>query len=174
MHPMHPAETTAAITSCADPPNVAKQEGTCKDRIPLSCLVDLANVAFASHNRTNGSTASFSRGDMKDEKLFVVSIYPDRTEKFVERPTWQELFEFAKANLYLLSKPDHALGTWFNDYDLVHIVDVVICIPDRDVALELGRRFNQLAIFDLESRREIPILRAHQESTAKLAEVGNA
>jgi hypothetical protein len=170
---MHPAETTAAITSSADPPNIAKQEGICKDRTPLSCLADLVNAAFASHNRTNGSTASFSRGDMKDEKLFVVSIYPDRAKEFVERPTWQELFDYAKANLDLLLKPNHACGTWFNDYDLVHIADVVICIPDRDVALELGRRFDQLAIFDLEARREIPISRAYLESTAKLVEVGH-
>src|SRR5665213_2349365 len=173
MHPMHPAETTLAITDTDDPLNIAKQEGICKDRTPISCLADLVNAAFASHNRTNGSTASFSCGDMKDEKLFIVSINPDRAKEFVERPSWQELFEFAKTNLDLLSKPDHALGTWFNDWNLVHIFDIVICIPDRDVALELGRRFDQLAIFDLEARREIPISRVPQEATAKLVEGGN-
>jgi hypothetical protein len=170
---MHPAETTLAIIITDDPPNIAKQKDTCKDRTPLSCIADLVDAAYASHNRTNGSTVSLVNGNMEDEKLFTVSIYPNRTKEFGERPTWQELFEFAKANLDLLSKPGHALGTWFNDYDLVHIVDVVICIPDRDVALELGRRFDQLAIFDLEARREIPISRAYQESTAKLMEVGN-
>jgi hypothetical protein len=112
-------------------------------------------------------------GNTEDEKLFTVSIYPDRAKEFWERPSWQELFEFAKANVDLLSKPGHALSTWFSDWDLVHVADVVICIPDRDVALELGRRFDQLAILDLEARREIPISRASQESTARLVEVGN-
>lgn len=141
--------------------------------VMLSCIASAVDAAFALHNQANGSTVSLVHGNLADGKFFSVSIYPERTIEFWERPSWQELFDFAKANLDLLLKPAHALGTWFNDWGCTHVVDVVICVPDRDAAVDLGRRFDQTAVFDLEARREIPILRTCREFNTRLAKDGN-
>jgi hypothetical protein len=105
---------------------------------------------------------------MAGKKLFAVSIYPARKIELWTRPSWQEFFEFAKANLDLLLKPDHALGTWFDDYELIHCLDVVVLVRDLDDAVELGLRSDQVAIFDLEARREIPIRRSRRGFNASL------
>ena len=139
----------------------------------LSCIAGAVDTSFAQHNRTNGSTVSLVHGTMVGKQLFSVSIYPGRSITLWDRPSWNELFEFAKANLELLLRPAHALGTWFNDWELVHVVDVVVCVPDRDAALDLGLRFEQVAIYDLDARREIPVPQPCREPAVKLAEVGN-
>jgi len=128
----------------------------------LSCIASAVDAAFTLHNQTNGSTVSLIDGNMADRELFSVSIYPTRTIVLWERPTRQELFDFALANLELLLKPAHALGTWFDDWNQVHVLDVVLLIPDRDAALALALCYGQIAIFDLESRREIPVSRPSQ------------
>jgi hypothetical protein len=125
----------------------------------LSRIAGAVDTSFALHNRRNGSTVSLIHGSMADQKLFSVSIYPERTIELWERPTRQELFDFAQANVELLLKPRHAIGTWFNDYELMHIFDVVVCLSDRDEALDLAKRYRQLAVYDLQSRREIPVSR---------------
>jgi len=123
----------------------------------LSCIAGAVSTSHDLHNRTNGSTVSLAYGSMAGKNFFAVSIYPARKIEFWERPSWQELFEFAKANLDLLLKPNCALSTWFNDRECLHIADVVACTPDRDAAVGLGLRADQEAVFDLEARREIPI-----------------
>jgi hypothetical protein len=139
----------------------------------LSCIAGAVDIAYAHHNRTDGSTISLIHGNMVGKKLFSVSIYPSRSITLWERPNWEELFEYAKANLDLLLRSGHALGTWFDDYDLVHCLDVVVLVRDRDDAMELGLRFDQVAIFDLEARREIPIPRPCRKSAVGLAEAIN-
>ena len=123
----------------------------------LSCAVLAADTSLALHNRTNGSTVSLVNGDMAGMKLFSVSIYPSRSIMLWERPSWEALFEFIKANLDLLLRPGHACGTWFNDRECVHCLDVVIMVRNRDAAIEMGRCSGQLAIFDLGASREISI-----------------
>jgi hypothetical protein len=159
---MRPADTTPAITYHVDSINHTEQQSTCKVPSSLHSVAAAINISYAMHNRTNGSTVSLINGSMAGKNLFAVSIYPARKIEFWERPSWQELFEFAKANMDLLLKPDHALGTWFNDWECVHVVDVVVCISDRDAALGLGLRAEKEAVFDIEARREIPIPLPHQ------------
>ena len=86
----------------------------------------------------------------------------------------EQLFEFALANLDHLLKPGHALGTWFYDYGLVHVIDVVVCLSDRDEALDVAKRSRQLAIFDLQFRREIPVRRPSEIPSSSCAGGVNA
>lgn len=139
----------------------------------LSCIAEAVDISFAQHERTNGSIVSMVHGNMVGKKLFSVSIYPNRSITLWERPSWEELFEYTRAHLDLLLKSGHAVGTWFNDWDLIHCLDVVVLVPDRTDAMELGLRFDQVAIFDLEARREIPIPRPCRESSVGLAEAIN-
>jgi hypothetical protein len=139
-----------------------------------SCIADAIDTAFALHNRSNGSTVSLVQGNMADKKLFSVSINPERTIELWERPTWQELFEFAKANLDLLQKPGYALGTWFDDWKQVRMLDVANLVADRDAALALALRYGQVAIFDLGLHREIAVSRPSENSLAQRAGGVNA
>ena len=135
----------------------------------LSCIAAVADTAHGLHDRTNGSTVSLVHGSMVGVKLFSVSVYPSRSITLWERPSREDLFDYVKSNLDPLLMPGHALGTWFNDYKLVHCLDVVVLVRDRNEAMELGFRFNQVAIFDLEARREISIRLSSQGHKNELA-----
>lgn len=139
----------------------------------VSCIARAVDVAFDSHSRTNGSTTSLLCGNVVGQKLFAVSIYPERTIELWTPPAWQQFFSFALANADLLLKPAHALGSWFNDWNLEHVIDVVVLTSDRDAALALGLGAGQLSAFNLETRREIPISPPSRKATAKFVEVGN-
>lgn len=139
----------------------------------LSCVTGTVDVAFAQHNQTNGSTVSLIHGNMVGQKLYSVSPYPGRTVTLWERPSWDVLFDFAKANLHPLLRPNHALGTWFNDYALVHCLDVVVLVRDLDEAIEIGLRSGQAAIFDLEARREISLRPFLQNPGGRLEAMAN-
>jgi hypothetical protein len=59
--------------------------------------------------------------------------------------------------LDLLVKLDHAFGLWFDASKGVYVLDVVICLPDRRTARELGRNSDQTSIYDLAAGKEIKI-----------------
>jgi hypothetical protein len=131
----------------------------------ISWIGVAVDTAFAlHHSMAKGSTVSLIHGNMAGERLFAVSVYPGRTTELLKRPSRQQIFEFALANLDLLLKPNHALGTWFNDEKGgVHVLDVVVCISDRTEALTLGLWFNQLSIYSLELLQIIPVPRPSRE-----------
>jgi len=110
---------------------------------------------------------------MVGRKLFAVSMYPEQTIKLRVQPSWQRLLAFVLANLDLLLKPDRALGTWLDTLEGVHVLDVVVCLADREAALELGLRFHQWSIFDLANSREIR-LRKHLASRGLIRRTGCA
>lgn len=139
----------------------------------LSCIAGAVDTSYAQHNQANGSTVSLIHGNMVGLKLFSVSAYPSRSLTFWERPSWELLFDYVVANLDLLLRPGHALGTWFNDAELIHCLDLVVLVRDRKDAVELGIRFDQVAIFDLESRREVPVPRPCREPEVRLAEASD-
>jgi len=132
----------------------------------LSYIARAVDISFAQHSGTNGSTVSLIHGSMVGKKLFSASIYPSRSITLWKRPSWEVLFDYIKANLDLLLRPGHALGTWFNDYECIHCLDLVVLVRNRDAAMEMGRHSDQLAIFDLEGSREISIQCPTRESTA--------
>ena len=125
----------------------------------ISLIVSAVDTAFALHNKANGSTVSVALGDMARRKLFAVSPYRERTIELWERPTWQEIFDFALANRELLLKPRHALGTWFNDKELVHVLDIAVWCTDRAAAIALAKRNRQSCIYDLATCQEIRLRR---------------
>lgn len=140
----------------------------------ISCITAAVDTSFAVHTTTlKGSTVSLIHGNLANKKLFSVSIYPGRTVELSTTPTWEQLFEFALANVELLLKPEHALGTWFDDYELVHVLDVVVCLSNRDAALGLGLLHHQSAIYSLSLRQEIKVVRPSEAFLLNSAEVCN-
>jgi hypothetical protein len=123
----------------------------------LACVSKAVESALASHTKTGGATVNLREGDLAGRKLFAVSIYPDRTIELKNPPSRQQLFAFVMANLDLLSIGNHALGTWFNGWKNVHVLDVVVCLFDCASAMHFGARFDQCSIFDLAAGVELLI-----------------
>lgn len=140
-------------------------------------IVRTVAIALALHTAAGGATVSLMDGSLAGRNCYAVSIYPERTLELSAAPSPVQLLKFAIHNLDLLLLPGRALGTWVNRDKGTHVIDVVDCPHDRDVALELGSRFKQLSIFDLAADQEIPIqnrAKTLEEATEKphLAERG--
>lgn len=123
----------------------------------LSCILKAVEIAVESHARTGGVTVSLSEGNLASRNRFAVAVYPERTIELSSPPTRDQLETYVIANLDLLLRPGHALGTWFDEQRGVHTIDVVVCPFDRDVAIGLGARSRQWAIYDLAVGRDIVI-----------------
>lgn len=131
----------------------------------ISRIGDAVDAAFALHTTANGATVSVVDGNMAGRKLYAVSINPERTIELKTPPSWRQLFAYALTNIAELLKPGRALGTWHEDKPKGrHVLDVVVCCPSRIVAIALGQRFHQTAIYDLAVGREIQIGRPSRQS----------
>ena len=88
-----------------------------------------------------------------------VSPYPNRTLKVpTEQLTDDMVKEYAKKNMTALMRDWHALGAWVNDNEWLTYLDVAAVIPNKykDRAIELWKKYNQEAVFDLKTLDEIP------------------
>lgn len=88
-----------------------------------------------------------------------VSPYPNRTLKVpTEQLTDDMVKEYAKKNMTALMRDWHALGAWVNDNEWLTYLDVAAVIPNKykDRAIELWKKYNQEAVFDLKTFDEIP------------------
>ncbi len=108
-------------------------------------------------------TLRSSVGDVIGRPFTAVSIYPERTKIVQGRPlTRQDVEEFLVANKGLLSEPNHNIGVWTDAKAGTTELDVIVTVPTdteagRRTALELGKRYNQKAIFDLGTGKVIDI-----------------
>jgi hypothetical protein len=118
-------------------------------------VVRTVEIASFLHSAGGGATVSLIHGNLAGQKCYAVSVHPERTIELPSAPGAAELFTFVLNNLSLLLGPERALGTWVNTEKCTHVVDVVACVSDREMALELGSQFRQLSIFDLAAGREI-------------------
>jgi hypothetical protein len=124
----------------------------------ISRIAEAAKTVFALHTESNGATVSVIDGNMAGRKLYAVSMYPELTYELKAPPSRRLLLAYALTNMAVLVQPGRALGTWFNK-PKGHVLDLVMCCPDRAVAIALGRRFHQSCIYDLAAGREIHISR---------------
>ena len=138
---------------------LARQEGceTPSDSFEtvISLIAARAKIAAELHVRCGGSTVSIDAGSLVGLPRFAVSIYPQHTITCTVPPIWEMLFAFAIFHADLLLLPDHAFGTWQDREQNLHVVDVVICPSSVDMAIALGLRHGQKAVYDLEAGREI-------------------
>ncbi len=123
-------------------------------------MMDTSNVIAAvldSHEQWDGSTVHFRWGDLSGAPLYVVSLFPDlgiiKKGKDISK---EELTGFIESNYSLFEDPRVCIGTWFNGDDGNTYIDINVVMADMDKALELGKKFNQIAIFSLETFEETP------------------
>ena len=127
-------------------------------RMPAMMEIDqVVDMALSSHNEYNGSTTHFRWGDLSGIPLYVVSLFPDlgviKEGKEISR---QELTEFIKRNYELFKDPRVCLGTWYNEADGNTYIDINVVMADKEKAVALGKKYNQISIFNLETFEETP------------------
>ena len=117
---------------------------------PMRDLEELAREVAALHRANGGVTVNLYHGNLAGQPLHVVSVYPELTVT-VEGAEVDPavLRQFIAQHLPLLRDPRNNVGTWHNPADGRTYLDVSTALPDREHAIELGRRYNQLGIFDL-------------------------
>ncbi len=110
------------------------------------------------HLQHGGTTYSLRWGDLSNVALYVVSLYPDLGLILPgKRMDEAILSQFIQENRELLADPRCVVGTWFNPEDGNTYLDVSAVFSDRDVAIQLAKLYNQIAIWDLKNGKEIII-----------------
>jgi hypothetical protein len=115
----------------------------------------IAGDILAAHQAAGGGTFNMEGQNLSGQPLYAVSLYPDRTQRLSRDITEQDIDRFLAANQDLLADPRNKLGTWRDSSTGENYLDVVVAIPDQRRAMELGKRYNQKAIYDLKTLAEI-------------------
>lgn len=113
------------------------------------------------HKKNSGSTYNIKNGDLGGTKNYSVSIYPERS-KIVsgnlsddEKKFKSTINDYLKSNSDLLSDSRNSVGTWYDKDANQTYIDVSTTIPSKRQAIELGKQYNQKAVFDLKNFEEI-------------------
>lgn len=126
------------------------------DPPPIGYLDAAVEFIEILHERDEGATYSLRWGNLAGLDLYAVSVYPDLGIAFSGRGIDKNVLQmFIAGNLDLLSDPRAAVGTWFNDVDGNTYIDVSAVLQDKEQAIELGERYNQIAIWDLKNALSI-------------------
>lgn len=112
---------------------------------------------FETHKENGGSTFSLDGRDLMGQPKASVSIFPERS-KIVEgrEITPEDLSGYLEENKDVLEGNEDvlAVGTWFDEESGNTYIDIS-AVLDKDIAVKLGKEYNQKAVFDLESVNEI-------------------
>lgn len=111
---------------------------------------------------TSGGGATVSTGPNKRALVRrrgkAVSPYPDRSAQVPAASlTIDHVRAYIAANVDLLSRPGHHVGTWRDrDTDTVWL-DVSIVLPTHEAAAKIGKQFNQKAYYDLNTGETVSL-----------------
>jgi hypothetical protein len=132
-------------------------------RGPIQKRIDANNEALKEiamtedqayqHEKEGGST--FQNGlNVTGKKLSSVSIFPERTELVEGRLTQEQIDKYVEKNKDLLEGNEDvlAVGTWKTKEGVTYL-DISSVVPHAE-AEELGRKYNQKAVFNLEKMKE--------------------
>ena len=126
--------------------------------LPLrQAVADAAVTTGLLHERDSGVTYSLYFGNQSGQRLYSVSVYPERSRVTGGKNIRPEVLNaFIQDNLDLLANPLCCIGTWHNPEEDLTYLDVAVLLPNKRQATALGRRYNQIGIFDLRQRVVIP------------------
>jgi len=122
---------------------------------PLA-LDEMAARLVRLHHQNGGATFNPYFGDMSGQRLYAVALYPERSATLPGQSlSAADLHAYVQANQHLLQDARNNVGTWYNrDMDETYL-DVSTTVADRDEAVAIAARYNQIAIYDLAGRLEI-------------------
>lgn len=113
---------------------------------------DVISEVERLHSQDKGATFSLYFGNMARQNLYAISVYPERTEitegSVIDAVT---ISGFIHRNQDLLSHPLASVGTWYDEQDDITYLDVTILLRNKYEAIELGTRYNQIAVYELGS-----------------------
>lgn len=109
-----------------------------------------AQRVWGLYLQADGATFNLRAGDLSGKRLYVVSIYGNRTRD-VDAPDFSvEMIEaFIRANIDLLVQPENSVGIWLAADENRVYLDVSITVQDRQDALALAREYGEQAICHL-------------------------
>jgi len=122
-------------------------------RLPADRII--AEVV-ALHTRHGGATYSCYFGNLSGQKLYAVSLFPELGQKLTGTAvTTGTLRAFLAERQTLLKDPRCNVGTWYDDESKCTYLDISATLSDKAQAVALGKKYNQISIFDLEAMTEI-------------------
>lgn len=108
------------------------------------------------HDEHGGATFSLYFGDAAGQPVYAVSLYAGRSEPLLGAQVPERILRrFLRDNDDLLQDPRNCIGTWYVRETQQTVLDVSAVFSDPAAAEELGRQYNQIAIFDLHAAEEI-------------------
>lgn len=112
---------------------------------------EAAKQILETHTKTGGSTISLSFGNMAGKPYYSISVFPDLSRKIQGKDIDRnELIDFIQSHEELARNAGVGIGTWYNQDDGFTYLDFVVLAQDREHAISLGRKYNQIGIFGLE------------------------
>lgn len=119
----------------------------------LTVTASAASDILTLIQNTGGASYDLEEGDLAGTPTYAVSIYPERGVILDHQPTEEEIDAYLQQNSDILGG-DNAIGAWSSGGKTY--LDVVVALEDVDQAIALGKQHNQIAIYDLQNRVEIP------------------
>ena len=88
-------------------------------------------------------------------KAYAVSPYIERTKIIEWDISKQNLLDFIRKNWDLLKQIKHSVGVWKDNNSWKTYIDVSITTDNQEEAIDIWKKYNQKAIFDLGNFEEI-------------------
>lgn len=117
----------------------------------------VASTLVQSLADNDGGTINTKTGELLNDKpVYMVSIYPERGVQYEGKNlTESNVDSFIETNGDLLSQDQNSLGVFYDDGTKTTDLDVVVATPDKDLAIALGKKFNQKSIWDAANKDTI-------------------
>ena len=123
---------------------------------PISAEAAVEEI-LALHEANGGATYSLYFGSQARERLYAVSVFPDRSFVTEGREiSRKEITAFLHANRELFADPRCCVGVWHSVELNLTYLDVSTTLPDKSAVVALGTWYNQEGVFDLFRMEYIP------------------
>lgn len=113
-----------------------------------------ADDILTLHQTGGGSTYSLSSGTALGRPGFAVA-YPGGGKVLDRDLTKADIEAFIAENLQDLQRPNVHVGTFKDPESGKTFIEKAVVVPDQEAALQLGRKWNQQSIFDLQKMEVI-------------------
>jgi hypothetical protein len=151
-------EALTALVKKSDLPKELKDqynEALTAQDVPGVSVKDPIMEQVGTHKREGGSTYTVGGENMMGQEGTSVGIFPERTKTIKRELQSKHIELFKEDNMDILKGNEDvlAVGTWEKSTGET-ILDIVAVVP-REKAIELGKKYNQEAVFDLAKGEEI-------------------
>jgi len=109
-----------------------------------------------AHNENRGSTFTFDGVNQVGRPMSAVSIFPERSRIITGQLTEDQINKYVQDNKDFTSGNEDvlAIGTWYEAPENQTYLDISAVLP-HEQANQLGRDYNQKAVFNLETLEEV-------------------